>query len=510
MNAMKPNRRDAFRATLLAAAAGKAAAAPARAASDPSVYTRIGVKPFINLTATYTINGGTLTLPEVKKAMDEASYYSVNLDELQEKAGERIASLLGTEAAMVTSGAAAALHIGTSTALAGGDPERMQHLPDMAWFRQQGLPYQVIMPKESRNVYDASIRATGIEVIEADSKAAFHAALGKNTALVAVLGTAEAKGKIRLEEMAEAAHKIGVPVLVDGAAELPLKPNPFLSRGADMVAYSGGKILRGPQCAGLLLGRKDLITAARRNCSPHHGACRALKVGKEEVMGMVAAIEVWASTRDLKAEYKTWESWFAEISAVITKVPGVTTKVLPPAGASPFPVMTIAWDSERVGITAGEVYDLLINGEPRIQSHAAGDGFSFLLRPVAMKPEHVKPVARRLDEIFRSAPKGTPRKKWASPASKLSGVWTANIEFSYGSARHTLELAADGNKISGTHKGRAESGAVTGIIDGQKITLSSALHGYEFTGRVEGDRMAGEIELGEYGTAKFTATKGNA
>lgn len=502
---MKPNRRETFKATLLAMAAP-----PAKSASDASVYTKIGVKPFINLTATYTINGGTLTLPEVKRAMDEASNYSVNLDELMEKAGERIATLLGVEAALVTSGAASALMCGTAAALAGGDPERMLHLPHMSWFREQGLPYEVIMPKESRNVYDAAIRAPGVKLVEVGSKEEFHAALGKNTALVAVLGTGEAKGKIRLEEMAEAAHKIGVPVLVDGAAELPTKPNPFLSRGADMVAYSGGKILRGPQCAGLLLGRKDLLRAAWFNCAPHHGFLRALKVGKEEVMGMVAAIEVWASTRDLKAEYKTWESWFHEIGAVITKTPGVKYKINPAAGASPFPVMEVAWDPERTGITAGEVYDLLINGEPRIQSHAAGDGHSFIIRPVSMKPEHVKPVARRLDEILRGAPKGPMQRKLATPATDLSGAWTVEVKFSASNAVHTLNLNASGNSITGSHKGRAESGKVKGTVNGDKVMLSSTLHGYEFAGKLSGDTITGDVVLGEYGKAQFTAKRGKA
>ncbi len=501
---MKPNRRESFKAAMLAMAAP-----PAKSANDASVYTRIGVKPFINLTATYTINGGTLTLPEVKRAMDDASNYSVNIDELQEKAGERIASLLGSEAALVTSGAASALMVATAAAVAGGDPERMLRLPHMEWFREQGLPHEVLMPKESRNEYDAAIRAPGVKFIEFSTREQLEAALGKNTALVAVLGTGLPKGKLKLEEIAAAAHKHGVPVLVDGAAELPLKPNPFLSRGADLVAYSGGKILRGPQCAGLLLGRKDLITAARMNIAPHHGFLRALKVGKEEIMGMVAAIEVWSSTRDLQAEYRMWESWFAEIGAVVTKIPGVTTKNMPPAGASPFPVMTISWDPQLTGITAGEVYKLLLNGEPRIMSHASGDGHSFLLRPVAMKPEHVKPVARRLEEILRSAPKGV-SKSLARPADGIGGKWTAEVTFSYGAARHVFDLEVDGNEIRGTHSGRSEKGTVKGVADGSRVKFRSTLHGYEFSGNLEGGRLVGDVVLGEYGKAKFTAQRGNA
>jgi hypothetical protein len=156
----------------------------------------------------------------------------------------------------------------------------MQQLPDLS-----GLRDEVIMPKESRNVYDHAFRSWGARVIEVDTVEAFHAALGPRTALVAVLGTGEARGPLRLEAIAAAAHKLGVPVIVDAAAELPRRPDPYLTRGADLVAYSGGKTMRGPQCAGLLLGRKDLVWAAFMNGAPHHAVGRMLKVGKKKSSG---------------------------------------------------------------------------------------------------------------------------------------------------------------------------------------------------------------------------------
>ncbi|HYM10378.1 MAG TPA: aminotransferase class V-fold PLP-dependent enzyme, partial [Bryobacterales bacterium] len=375
MTSRKISRRDIFRTGGLAAAAGAlgggraalaAAAPPARPATNrtANIYTRIGVRPFINCTATYTINGGTLTLEDVKEAMDEASRYSVNIDELMEKAGERIAQLLQVEAAMVSAGAAAAATHATAGCIAGADPEKMQQLPDLT-----GLKSEVIMPKQSRNVYDHAIRAVGVKIIEIDTAEDFHAALSKRTAMVAVLGANEARGKIRLEEIAEAAHKMGVPVFVDGAAELPTPPNPYLKRGADLVCYSGGKIIRGPQCAGLLLGRKDLIQAAWANSSPHHSNGRALKVGKEEIMGMLAAVESWVGKRDIQAEYRMWEGWYADMTKTLTRLPGIETKVHPPAGASPFPVLSVSWDSQKYGINSGELNDLLLSGEPRVMSH---------------------------------------------------------------------------------------------------------------------------------------------
>ena len=504
----RPSRRELFHAGAIATAAATSLAAKPARTEEPNIYTRIGVRPFINLTATYTINGGTLTLPEVKAAVDEASRHSVNIDELLDKAGQRVAELLGSESATVTSGCAGALTHATAACVAGADPENMAQLPNLA-----GMKTEVIMPRQSRNEYDHAIRSVGVRIVNIDSAEEFHAALGPQTALIAVLGTAESRGKIRLEEMAQAARKAGIPVLVDAAAELPVKPNPYLSRGADLVAYSGGKILRGPQCAGLLLGRKDLIQAARANSSPHHSFGRAMKVGKEEIMGMLAAVEAWALKRDLQSEYRTWESWLSSIGEQITRVRGVRTELMPPAGASPFPVLHVEWDAERIGMTAGELGRMLLDGEPRIMSHAEGDGYSFLIRPAAMKPEHSLPVGKRLYEIFSQAPKGGAEPKLAAPLRDLSGEWSVDLQFASGSARHTLTIKADGNNLTGTHNGRALVGKLQGSIDGDRVRFSSSMPyegvvlRYAFIGSVEGEHMSGEVELGEYGRARWNAQR---
>ena len=305
---LKVSRRDMFRACSTASVSGLLAGAPAAYAAKPGrstgeeVYTRVGIRPFINLTTSWTINGGTLTLPAVKQAMDQASYQSVNIDEVMEKVGERLAKLLQCELAIVTSGCAGALTHATSACVAGADPEKLQQLPKM-----DGLKDEVIMPKQSRNVYDHAIRAVGVKIVEVNSIEDFHGALGRRTAMIAVNASEEGKG-IRLEELAKAARQAGVPILVDAAAHYPARPNPWLSRGADLVACSGGKILQGPQCAGLLMGRKDLVQAAWINSAPHHAFGRMAKVGKEEIMGMLAAVEVWASSRDLQAEHSKFRS----------------------------------------------------------------------------------------------------------------------------------------------------------------------------------------------------------
>ncbi len=485
-------------------------APPDRPASE-NIYTRIGVRPFINLTATYTINGGALMLPEVKQAMEEASRFAVNLDELMAKVSEQLAKLLGCEAGIVTCGCAAALTLATAAAVAGADPEKMARLPNL-----EGMRSEVIFPEQSRNPYDHAFRSVGAKLVEIDTREQFHAALGPRTALIAVLGTGEAKGDVRLEELVEAGKKAGVPVLVDAAAELPMVPNPYLARGADLVAYSGGKFLRGPQCAGLLLGRKDLVQAAWLNGSPHHGFGRSLKVGKEEIMGMLAAIELWRGRYDLQAEYRQWEKWYAHIGERLALVRGVRTRVLPPAGASPYPVLEVSWDATHVPITAGQLGKLLRDGEPRIVSHAEGEASSFLIRPVAMKPGEYKLVADRLVELLRAARPAAAAQQRPAPAAEIAGNWEVELLFVAGCTRHRMVLETSGNQVTGRHYGSTGSGEVRGRIDGNCVSLRSTLAPegrqieYEFTGTLAGGRLSGELRMDEYGRSRWSAQRSSS
>ncbi len=508
------SRRDIFRSGGVTAAAGWLGAAPPEASASapkpepsPDVYTRLGVKPFISCTATITINGGSRLLPEVIAAVEQASHYHVNLDELMEAAGKRLAELLQVQWAMVTSGTAAALSHATAACVAGADPERMKQLPDLT-----GLKNEVVIPRSSRNEYFHAIRAVGVRVVYVDSPEELQAAINRRTAMVAVLGNRFGQVRLPLNEVAPVARKAGIPILVDAAADRLLVPNPYIAAGADLVAYSGGKIIRGPQSAGLLIGREDLVRAAFANSAPHHAFGRMMKVGKEEIVGMVTAVELWLGKRSLEAEYKEWEGWYDHIARRIGVVDGVATRVLPPSRGGPFPVLNIEWDPARIGLTAGELYDLLLKGEPSIMTHAQGDGHSFLLRPAAMKPGEYKIVAERLLEIFRSAPQ--PRKQsLAPPLSNVSGQWDVRVKFLVGEARHLLFLQAEGNTIRGAHVGSRSRGEVKGIIDGDKVRLRSVLPcdemdlGCTFEGTVSGERMSGELHLGEFPKARWTAER---
>jgi L-seryl-tRNA(Ser) seleniumtransferase len=291
-------------------------------------------------------------------------------------------------------------------------------------------------------------------------------------------------------------------------------PNPYLSLGADLVAYSGGKIIRGPQTAGLLVGRRDLVRAAWANSAPHHAFGRAMKVSKEEIVGMVCAVEVWCTERDVQADFKEWKDWYRHIREQITRVPGVSAEVRGPIRGGPFPTLDVSWDPAIIGFKAGEVGRRLLEGTPRIMSHAEGDGHSFLIRPVALKPGEYKIVAQRLYEIFRSATKADPKERRpAAPSSDLSGVWDAEIDYETGSARHQLVLRASGNELSGSHQGWAYRGAVHGIVDGARVEFRSSLPAegtnltYTFRGDATGDGMSGTVDLGEYGRARWKARR---
>jgi len=507
-------RRDLFRSGGVAAAAGLSGSSPADASAaapsaepSPDVYTRLGVKPFISCTATITINGGSRLLPEVIAAVEQASHYHVNLDQLMEAVGKRLAELLQVEWAMVTSGAAAALSHATAACVAGADPEKMKQLPDL-----RGLKNEVIIPKSSRNEYFHAIRAVGVRTIQVDSVEELQAAINQRTALVTVLGNRFGEVRLGLKEVAAVVRKTGIPILVDAAADHLVVPNPYIAAGADLVAYSGGKIIQGPQTAGLLIGREDLVRAAFANSSPHHAFGRMMKVSKEEIVGMVTAVEVWLGKRNLEAEYKEWEEWYAYIAKRIERVDGVATRVLPPSRGGPFPVLNIEWDPAKIGLTAGELYDILLNGEPSIMTHARGDGHSFLLRPAAMKPGEYKIVAERLDEVFRGAPKLRER-SLTPPKFDVSGRWDVQVNFLLGEARHLLFLQTDGNRITGTHIGSRSRGELRGTIDGDRVRFRSVLPceeadlSYTFEGTVSGERMSGQLDLGEYPQARWTAVR---
>lgn len=525
LNATKLSRRDLFRrGSMLALPAlfsGKLAAVPANKGKlqlGKELYESIGVRPLVNARGTYTILSGSLMLPEVRAAMTEASQHYVHLDELAEAIGTRLAELTKAEWGMVSSGCSAALTHATAACVAGGNPDLHVRIPDLKGFAKD----EVIIPKHSRNVYDAAVRAVGVRVIEVGTVEEWELALGPRTAMIYILAGPEVdESLLNTRVICTLAKKKGVPVLVDAAAEILTVPNVHLEYGADLVGYSGGKCIRGPQSAGLLLGRKDLVRAAWIHSAPHHGFARAMKVGKEEAMGMLMAVEMWFQ-RDHQAEWTRWRQWLEYVASRVSSIQGVTTAIIEPKGLSNrTPTLAIRWDQTLLGISGKTVTQLLFDSDPRIATLGQIGGKNstetgIMLNPYMMSPGDEKMVADRIVALLSSAPKPFKPVEKPAPAIDLSGQWDVQIAYAAGRSHHTLNMRQQGGRIEGSHRGDFVSRDLSGIIEGDTVRIFSAYteqHGdslmYEFVGKVTGDEISGTLDLGEYLKAKWNAKRHN-
>jgi uncharacterized pyridoxal phosphate-dependent enzyme len=462
----------------------------------PEIYQSIGVDPIINCRGTFTIIGGSVERPEVRAAMDAASKYFVQMDELADAVGKRLAELTGAEWGMVSAGCAAGLKHVTAACVTGGNPERLTRIPDLTGFDKT----EVVSPLYSRNVYDAAVRNIGVKMITVETPEALASALSPRTAMIYLTsGGPASSGPLSLENVAKIAQAKNVPILVDAAAEVLTIPNVHLQKGATVVAYSGGKAICGPQCAGLLLGRKDLLMSAWQASAPHHGPGRDNKVGREETLGMLAAVEAWVK-RDHEAEWKTWLSWLDTISRRVSTIAGVKTSVREPAGLSnKSPSLTITWDPSTLHITGDEVAEDLARTKPRIAlggdtrgSDAEPGTTSISVTAWMMQPGDAKIVAERIHGVL-SAKRGPRSTDMAAPSASVSGRWDLDIEFFSGRSRHTLFIEQDGNWIKGSHQGDFTVREMVGMIEGNEVKLRSverrpgASVTFIFSGTVSGD-----------------------
>jgi L-seryl-tRNA(Ser) seleniumtransferase len=358
---MKIRRRGLLRSGLALPLAG---AAPA--AVGQSVYQRLGVPTFINAYGTLTTLGGTLMEPEVLAAMNEAAGQFVAIHDLQKRVGERLAALTGAEAGFVTAGASCAICLATCAVTVGGDVAKIRRLPDLT-----GSKTEIVMQKAhtgAGNPYDHNWRMIGTKIIAAETADEIRAAIGPRTAALGMVLSHNSEGhKLELAEMIAIAHKAGLPLILDAAAEIPPASNlkKFVAMGADLVAFSGGKNLRGPQCSGLLLGRKDLVAAAYANSAPNNHFARIAKVGKEEIVGLLTAVER-ALARDEAGERRRQEALLARVAAGMRGVPTVKTEFITNQDYSHSPRLSIQWDEAKLGLTAGQVNDRLRAGTPSI------------------------------------------------------------------------------------------------------------------------------------------------
>ncbi len=522
LNAGKLSRREMFRRwsllTLPALLPGRLFAARAAAKelrTGEDIYQSIGVRPLINARGTFTIISGSLMLPEVRAAMDAAARHHVHLDELTEAIGARLAELTKAEWGMVSSGCTAALTHATAACVAGGNPDLHIRIPNL-----QGFPKdEVIIPRHSRNVYDAAVRAVGVRVLEVETIGELESALGPRTAMIYILAGPQAdKSPLNTRAIAEVARPKGVPILVDAAAEILTIPNVHLENGATLVGYSGGKCLRGPQTAGLLLGRKDLVQAAWVHSAPHHGFARSMKVGKEEAIGMLMAVEMWVK-RDHQAEWNRWVSWLDHISKRVSTIDGVTTSIEQPDGLSNrTPSLLIRWDQARLGLSGRDVAKTLFDTDPRIATpggrRGKGTETALTITPYQMSPGDEVVIADRIYALLSKSPRQQTNAQPQPPSADLTGRWDVRIEYAAGRSNHTLYLKQQGNRIEGTHQGDFVSRDLSGNIDNDVVQMTSNYterHGdaltFSFTGKVSGSEISGTLDMGEYLSAKWAARK---
>ncbi|HTS37477.1 MAG TPA: aminotransferase class V-fold PLP-dependent enzyme [Candidatus Solibacter sp.] len=327
---------------------------------DPrqNVYTRLGLKTIINCRGTWTYLSGSLEFPEVREAQVEAAQHFVNMLDLQRAVGRRLSELTGAESGIVTSGAAGAMAAATAGCMAGTDDKNIWQLPDTT-----GLKHEVIMVG-GRSAFDSAIRLTGAKLVLVYSPEELANAINDNTAMIYTTDLGE-----KLQRVWALAKDRKIPMLLDDAAGIPPVENAklYAQMGIDLYTFSGGKGLRGPQCSGLLLGRKDLIEAALLNCSPREGAvCRPMKVGKEEIIGCLTALETWMKI-DAKKLYAEWNDRIDRIRKLVDTVPGVKTDVFVPEDGNRYPTLKVSWDQDAWGFTMFDCVRELRAGDPVIE-----------------------------------------------------------------------------------------------------------------------------------------------
>jgi L-seryl-tRNA(Ser) seleniumtransferase len=382
--------------------AEKAWSAPKSKKVKRDLFDELGVTRVINAGVTMTFLSGSLMMPEVMEAINSTSHDFANMYELQDKVGAKMAEMLQVEAAMVTSGAACALLLGTAACITGKDAEKIKIIPN--W---PGARPEVIMQKSHRYLFDQAITTCGAKIIEIEGPDEMEKAFNNNT-VMALFFNAAGNSSVSREDFVALCKKHNIPSFIDAAADVPPVENLFKYQkmGFDMVTFSGGKMIRGPQSAGLLFGRKDLIEAAKLNHSPHEAPIgRPMKVNKEEIFGMYAALKSYLE-RDHKKEWNDWLSRIERIRKKAEQVKSVKGETnVNPGPANAFPSLYLTWDQEVVKMTANDVQSALQKGTPSIVANVGNkDGNKVLnVGVVLLRPDQVEVVANRVKEILEHA-----------------------------------------------------------------------------------------------------------
>lgn len=365
------------------------------------LFKELGVRTFINARGTITFMSGSLMHDYVLDAINNSSKDFCMLDELQDKVGERISAMVHSEAAMVSAGAFSALTLGMAGILTGTDLKKVGQLPHL---EGTGMRSEVIIQKRHQIDYNHALTNCGVKLVLVETPEDVDRSVNEKTALMHFLGSGAVEGTIMHEEWLALAKKHNLPTSIDMAANVPPVSNLWLfnDMGFSFVALSGGKAIRGPQSAGILMGKKDIIAAARLNASPHSGTIgRGMKVNKEEILGMYVALDRYLK-QDHDKEWKDWEDRVARIAKAAGSVKGVTTKSYVPPIADHTPTLDIVWDTSKIKLSGDGLLEALRNGNPSIEAYG-GEKNSITVSPWMMRPDHVKIVSDRIKEELLKA-----------------------------------------------------------------------------------------------------------
>ena len=370
--------------------------------STGNVYEELRVTTIINGQGTMTMLGGSLPRPEVEQVMALGGRHFVSIPELEVAAGKHIAAMLKLPegySALVTAGAAAAMQSGLAGILTGDNAKFIGQIPDLT-----GMKSEVLIQKTHRNPFDHQLRSTGVRLIEVETADDVRKAINPQTAMMHFSNFADDDGRIKVEEWVKLAHEHDIPAFIDAAADTPPVSRlwDFANMGYDLIAFSGGKAIRGPQCAGLLIGKKDLVAHALLNNSPHEDTIgRSQKVGKEEIVGMVKALELYLQ-EDYQALNKEWQRRLEYISAQVTKIPSVATSFPKLEIANHVPHLQIKWDEKRIPMTPREVGKALRDGKPSIALSTGEHGEALSMNSFMLQPGEEKIIASELVKLFQA------------------------------------------------------------------------------------------------------------
>ncbi|WP_375582603.1 aminotransferase class V-fold PLP-dependent enzyme [Cyclobacterium xiamenense] len=379
-----------------------AAATTAAAPVKRNLIQELGLRTFINAAGNYTSMTASLMPEEVMETINESSRHYVMLDDVQDAVGKKIAELCHSEAAMVTAGCWSALVLGTAGVLTGKDPKIVAMLP---FLEGSGMKTEIILQKTHANGYHHALTNTGARLVLVETLEELEAAISEKTAMMWFLNREEPQGQIKHRTWIEVAKKHGIPTMNDIAADVPPVENlwKYNDMGYDLVAISGGKAMCGPQSAGILMGRKDLIEAARLHSPPRGGNIgRGNKVNKEEILGMYIALETFIN-RDHDKIWKTWENRVAYIAEALADIPGIRTETVIPEIANENPTLKVSWDKDRVSLTGKLLGEKMRNGSPSIETISWESEDYIRVAVFMLEKGQEKIVAKRLRESLLEA-----------------------------------------------------------------------------------------------------------